>query len=289
MQVYYPKLIAPTRRVGTREFDLARHIVVMGIVNRTPNSGLDPNRSMDVGEAIATAERALRDGAEWLDVGGRAFRSDQPPLSVAEEIDRVVPVIKGIREKSDAVISVDTHLPEVAEAAYKAGADVINDTNGLRAPGMASLIAETGMSVVITHSIGGPGEVVATPHYDDVISEVTEFLRQRADAAVGHGIKPEKIFIDPGHDLNKTTEHSNTITRRLGEIAAIGYPVLVACSNKHFIRESLGVERDSEALKVGTIAANTMCVYGGARVVRVHDVAGNVAAMRAAESLLGLA
>ncbi|MEV4110465.1 dihydropteroate synthase [Nonomuraea sp. NPDC049695] len=288
MQAYYPELIAPVRRIGRREFDFARHIVVMGIVNRTPNSGLDPNRSMAVTEAVGRAEQALREGAEWIDVGGRAFRSDQPPLSPAEEIDRVVPVIRGIRELSDAVISVDTHLPEVAEASYKAGADVINDTHGLRSPGMAGLIAETGMSVIITHSLGGPGEKVVRPTYDDVVSEVADFLRQRVDHAVGSGIEPGKIIIDPGHDLNKNTEHSNALSRRLGEITAIGYPTLVACSNKHFIRESLGAERGSEELRTGTIAANTMCVYQGARIVRVHDVAGNVAAMKAAELVLGL-
>jgi dihydropteroate synthase len=261
----------------------------MGIVNRTPNSGLDPNKSMEVSEAVGRAEQALREGAEWIDVGGRAFRSDQPPLSAAEEIDRVVPVIRGIRELSDAVISVDTHLPEVAEASYKAGADVINDTHGLRSPGMAGLIAETGVSVVITHSLGGPGQAVARPTYEDVVSEVAEFLRQRVDYAIGAGIKPEKIIIDPGHDLNKNTEHSITLTRRLAEITAIGFPTLVACSNKHFIRESLGVGRGSEALRTGTIAAHTMCVYQGARIVRAHDVGGHVAAMQAAELVLGLA
>ncbi|TMR97211.1 dihydropteroate synthase [Nonomuraea basaltis] len=260
----------------------------MGIVNRTPNSGLDPNRSMEVSEAIGRAERALGEGAEWIDVGGRAFRSDQPPLSELEEIERVVPVIRGIREMTDAVISVDTHLPEVAEAAFKAGADVLNDTYGLRSPGMAGLVAETGMSVVITHSLGGPGQVVAAPTYGDVVGEVRDYLRERADFAVGSGIKPEQIMIDPGHDLNKTTKHSNELTRRLSEIAALGYPVLVATSNKHFIRESIGAERGSEELRIGTIAANTACVYQGARIVRVHDVSGNVAAMRAAESLLGL-
>ncbi|WP_188194716.1 dihydropteroate synthase [Nonomuraea sp. SYSU D8015] len=288
MQAYYPELVAPVRWIGRREFDFARHIVVMGIVNRTPNSGLDPNRSMEVGEAVARAEQALREGAEWIDVGGRAFRSDQPPLSAAEEIDRVVPVIRGIRELGDVVISVDTHLPEVAEASHKAGADLINDTHGLRSPGMAELIAETGMSVVITHSLGGPGEKVERPAYGDVVSEVAAFLRQRADYAVGSGIDPEKIIIDPGHDLNKNTQHSNALTRRLREITAIGYPTLVACSNKHFIRESLGAQRGADELRIGTIAANTMCVYQGARIVRVHDVAGNVAAMSTAERVLGL-
>jgi dihydropteroate synthase len=239
-------------------------------------------------EAIDRAERAIREGAEWIDVGGRAFRSDQPALSAAEEIDRVVPVIKGIRDLSDVVISVDTHLTEVAEASYKAGADVINDTNGLRSAGMAGLVAETGMSVVITHSLGGPGTAVKQPQYEDVVREVGDFLRDRVAFATASGIKPEKIFIDPGHDLNKNTDHSNELTRRLGEIAAIGYPVLVACSNKHFIRESISAARGSEELRIGTIAANTLCVYQGARIIRVHDVAGNVSAMQATESMLGL-
>jgi dihydropteroate synthase len=288
LEAYYPPLIAPVRTIGRKEFDFSRRIVVMGIVNRTPNSGLDPNRSMELADAVATADRAVREGAEWIDIGGRAFRADQRPLSTEEETARIVPAVKAVRERTDAVISIDTHLPQVAEAAWKAGADVVNDTNGLRSRGMVELIADTGLSVVITHSLGGPGKVVPQPRYGDVVSEVTDFLRSRVEYAVEHGVRPEKIIIDPGHDLNKNSIHSNELTLRLAEITRLGLPTLVATSNKHFIRESIDAEKGSAELRSGTIAANTLCAYQGARIVRVHDVAGNVAAMRAVEAVLGL-
>ncbi|MFG1680579.1 dihydropteroate synthase [Nonomuraea sp. NPDC049269] len=288
MKVYYPELIAPQRMVGRREFDFSKHVVVMAIVNRTPNSGLDPRTSIELGDAVATAERALGEGAEWIDIGGRSFRADQPPLTAQEEMERITPVISSIREITDAVISVDTHLVEVARAARTAGADVLNDTNGLRSPGIAEFVAESGMSVVISHSLAGPHSAVSRPSYEDVTAEVAAFLRERVAYALDCGVQPEKIFIDPGHDLNKNTSDSLELTRKLAEITAIGFPTVVAVSNKHFIRESLNVERGAAELKEGTIAANTMCIYQGARIVRVHDVEANVAAMRNVEALLSL-
>ncbi|WP_214327258.1 dihydropteroate synthase [Nonomuraea sediminis] len=288
LKPYYPELIEPVRTVGAREFDFGKHVVLMGIVNRTPNSGLDPNMSLDLKAAVQTAEKAIREGAEWVDVGGRSFRADQPELSSDEEIRRVVPVIEAIRAQSDVVISVDTHLPDVALAAVRAGADVINDTHGLQSPGMVEVVRETGASVIITHSLGGPHTPVHRPAYNDVVTDVRDFLLARVNYARENGIAADRIYIDPGHDLNKNTHHSLAITRGLPTIAEIGYPVLVATSRKHFIRESLGVEKtDSAALNIGTIVANTMCAYLGARIVRVHEVAENVTAMRTVEGLLG--
>ncbi|MEO3875989.1 dihydropteroate synthase [Nonomuraea sp. B12E4] len=288
MEAYYPRLIAPVRRVGKRYFDFSAKIVVMAIVNVTPNSGLDPNRSLDMGRAVATAERAIREGADWIDVGGRAFRADQEPLTAEQEIARVVPAIREIRAATDAVISVDTHLARVAEAACEAGADVVNSTNGLRDPGLAEVIADAGAGVVIAHSLVGPHVHAARPAYRDVVRETKHFLRDQLGHALASKIEPERIFIDPGHDLNKTTDHSNELTRRLPEITELGYPTVVAVSNKHFVRESLGVGRDHPMLTEGTVAANVICAFNGARIVRVHDVGANVTAMRAVEALLRL-
>ncbi|MED7928993.1 dihydropteroate synthase [Nonomuraea sp. LP-02] len=280
-----PAIIAPARRIGRREFDFARQVAVMAIVNRTPNSFHDQGSTYALDSAVAAARQAVDDGADWVDIGGFAFSAAQAGIGAAEEIDRVAPVIAEVRAVTDAVISVDTHRPEVARAAIEAGADVINDTNGLREPGLAEVAAATGAGVVVTHSLGGPGRRVFRPSYDDVVAEVAGFLRERVAYALEAGIAPDKIIIDPGHDLNKNTFHSLELTRRLEEITAIGYPTLVALSNKDFIGETL--DRPQGRRTEGTIAANVVAVLKGARILRVHDVPATVAAVRMTEAVLG--
>ncbi|MEU1390243.1 MULTISPECIES: dihydropteroate synthase [unclassified Nonomuraea] len=280
-----PEIISPVRRIGRREFDFERQIAIMAIVNRTPNSFHDQGRTYELDHAVAACVRAVEEGADWVDIGGFAFSAAQAAIGVEEEIERVVPVIAEVRAATDAVISVDTHRPEVARAAVEAGADVINDTNGLREPGLAEVAAETGASVVVTHSLGGPGRRVFRPSYDDVVAEVAGFLRERVSFALKAGIAPDRIIIDPGHDLNKNTFHSLELTRRLEEITAIGYPTLVALSNKDFIGET--IDRPQGERKEGTIAANVVSILKGARILRVHDVAATVASVRMTEAVLG--
>ncbi|YCK33702.1 dihydropteroate synthase [Actinomadura sp. ATCC 39365] len=280
-----PEIISPVRRIGRREFDFERQIAIMAIVNRTPNSFHDQGRTYELDRAVAACVRAVEAGADWVDIGGFAFSAAQAAIGVEEEIERVVPVIAEVRAATDAVISVDTHRPEVARAAVEAGADVINDTNGLREPGLAEVAAETGASVVVTHSLGGPGRRVFRPSYDDVVAEVAGFLRERVSFALKAGIAPDRIIIDPGHDLNKNTFHSLELTRRLEEITAIGYPTLVALSNKDFIGET--IDRPQGERKEGTIAANVVSILKGARILRVHDVAAAVASVRMTEAVLG--
>ncbi|MEU1724254.1 dihydropteroate synthase [Nonomuraea sp. NPDC005692] len=280
-----PEIISPVRRIGRREFDFERQIAIMAIVNRTPNSFHDQGRTYELDRAVAACVRAVEAGADWVDIGGFAFSAAQAAIGVEEEIERVVPVIAEVRAATDAVISVDTHRPEVARAAVEAGADVINDTNGLREPGLAEVAAETGASVVVTHSLGGPGRRVFRPSYDDVVAEVAGFLRERVSFALKAGIAPDRIIIDPGHDLNKNTFHSLELTRRLEEITAIGYPTLVALSNKDFIGET--IDRPQGERKEGTIAANVVSILKGARILRVHDVAATVASVRMTEAVLG--
>ncbi|TDD19272.1 dihydropteroate synthase [Nonomuraea diastatica] len=257
----------------------------MAIVNRTPNSFHDRGRTFALDSAVAAARKAVADGADWVDVGGFAFSADQEQIPAEEEIERVVPVIAQVRAVTDAVISVDTHRPQVARAAIKAGADVINDTNGLREPGIAETAAATGASVVVTHSLGGPGRRISRPSYADVVTEVAGFLRERVEFALKAGIPADRIIIDPGHDLNKNTYHSLELTRRLGEIASMGYPTLVALSNKDFIGETL--DRPQGERAEGTIAANVVAILKGARILRVHDVAATVASVRMTEAVLG--
>ncbi|MFI7702982.1 dihydropteroate synthase [Nonomuraea sp. NPDC049480] len=280
-----PGIISPVRRIGRREFDFDRQVAVMAIVNRTPNSFHDQGRTYALDSAVAAAKKAVDDGADWVDIGGFAFSAAQVQIGAAEEIDRVAPVIAEVRAVTDAVISVDTHRPEVARAAIEAGADVINDTNGLREPGIAEVAAAAGVTVVVTHSLGGPGRRVFRPSYADVVGEVADFLRERVSFALKAGIAAEKIIIDPGHDLNKNTFHSLELTRRLQEITSIGYPTLVALSNKDFIGETL--DRPQGDRKEGTIAANVLSILKGARILRVHDVAATVASVRMTEAVLG--
>ncbi|HEX4813791.1 MAG TPA: dihydropteroate synthase [Nonomuraea sp.] len=281
----FPEMISPVRRIGQREFDFQRQVAVMAIVNRTPNSFHDQGRTYALDSAVAAAKQAVADGADWVDIGGFAFSAAQAGISPEEEIERVAPVIAEVRAATDAVISVDTHRPEVARAAIEAGADVINDTNGLREPGIAEVAAAAGVSVVITHSLGGPGRRVFRPSYSDVVAEVAGYLRERVESALKAGIAADKIIIDPGHDLNKNTFHSLELTRRLEEITAIGYPTLVALSNKDFVGETL--DRPQGGRKDGTIAVNVVSILKGARILRVHDVPAAVDSVRMTEAVLG--
>ncbi|MEU5882588.1 dihydropteroate synthase [Spirillospora sp. NPDC047279] len=281
---FLPELIRPDRTIGARRFDFSRRVAVMAIINRTPDSFHDKGATFQLAKAVEAAERAVADGADWLDIGGMPFGKG-PAIPVAEEIDRVAPVIGAARAATDAVISVDTFRAEVAAAALEAGADVVNDTSGLKDPELAPVVAKAGAGLVVTHSLAGPRVEHPRPEYGDVVGEVAAFLRDRVDRALEAGVGPDNIVIDPGHDLNKNTYHSLEITRRLREIAAIGYPLLVAVSNKDFIGEIQ--DRPQHDRLEGTIAVLAACVLEGARIVRVHDVRAAVAAVQMIEAVLG--
>lgn len=274
------------RRIGAREFDFARRVAVMAIVNRTPDSFYDDGRTYELQAAVQAALQAAAEGADWVDIGGMAFSPDAEEVSPAEELDRVLGVIEAVRAASDVVISVDTQRPEVARACVLAGADVVNDTTGLRVPGMAEVVAETGAAVVIAHSVAAPHRHLPRPQYTDVVAEVADFLTAQVQRALDAGVPEEAIIIDPGHDLNKNTAHSLELVRRLGEITSIGPPTLVALSNKDFVGETL--DRDRPERVPGSLAATTLCVERGARIVRAHEVAATVDAVRMTEAVLGL-
>jgi dihydropteroate synthase len=254
----------------------------MAIVNRTPDSFHDKGRTFALESAVKAVRAAAEAGADWIDVGGVPF-APGPEVSAAEEIDRVLPVVEAARDL--AVVSVDTFRPEVARAAIAAGAGVINDTSGLRDPAMADVVAGTDAQLVITHSLAAPRTLWPSPKYDDVTGEVRAFLENRVETAESRGVLAEQIIIDPGHDLNKNTYHSLELTRRLDEIAAIGYPLLVAVSNKDFIGETLDAPQQERL--AGTLASVVYCVLHGARIVRVHDVRATVDAVRMTEAIMG--
>jgi dihydropteroate synthase len=208
-----------------------------------------------------------------------------PVVSLDEELDRVVPVVAAIAARSDVVISVDTFNAVVAREAIAAGASIINDTSGLYDPDLAGVVAASDATLVLTHSLGPPRSEPPRPEYDDVVAAIVAFLQERIAIATAAGIPPHRLIVDPGHDLNKNTFHTLELTRRLDEIVALGFPTLVAVSNKDFIGETL--DRVKTERLEGTLAAAVFCILKGARIVRMHDVPAAVAAVRMTEALLG--
>jgi dihydropteroate synthase len=279
-----PELRSPIRRIGRRTFDFDRSIAVMAIVNRTPDSFFDQGATFALDSAVAAAVAAAERGADWVDIGGVPF-APGPELPAEHEAERVVPVVRALAEQSDVVISVDTFRPEVAERAIEAGASVINDTTGIHDPRLADVVAASDATLVITHSLAAPRQPAPRPHYDDVAQEVRDFLLRRIDFALARGIPEARLIVDPGHDLNKNTVQTLELTRRLSEITALGLPTLAAVSNKDFIGESL--ERDKPERLAGSLAAATVSVMLGARIVRMHAVRESIDAMRMVEAILG--
>jgi len=283
--MYLPPLRIPVRTIGARTFDFSRRVAVMAVVNRTPDSFFDQGRTFALDKAVQASFRAVELGADWVDIGGAPFAPGDP-IPVEAEADRVVPVVAELRAVSDVVISVDTFHAEVARRAIAAGATVVNDTTGLSDPELVSVVADSDATLVITHSLAAPRTFYPRPHYDDIAAEIAAFLLGRVELALAAGIPEERIIVDPGHDLNKNTLQSLELTRRLREIADLGFPTLAAVSNKDFIGETLDAPR-AERLE-GSLAAAVVSIVNGARIIRMHDVAASVAATRMTEAILGL-
>jgi dihydropteroate synthase len=272
------------RTYGRRTFDFARQAAVMAILNRTPDSFYDRGATFGFEAALAAGERALAEGADWLDVGG-VKAGPGPPVTEAEELDRVLPLVEALRERSDAVISVDTFRAGVARRSLAAGADVVNDPSGLHDPRVAEVAAEAGAGLVVMHTGGPPRTRPHRPAYAEVVAEVRAFLADRAALARQRGVPAERLIVDPGHDFHKNTFHSLELTRRLGELTGLGYPLLVAVSNKDFIGETLDVPLDQRL--EGSLAAAAFAVTTGANVIRVHEVQASVRVIRMTEAILG--
>ena len=282
---YLPPLRDPVRTIGRRRFDFDRQVVVMGIVNRTPDSFFDRGRTYSLDAAVEAALAAAAAGAGWIDIGGVPFSPDTPEVTESEELDRVLPVVDGVSAASDVVISVDTFRPRVADRCLAVGAAVVNDTTGLHDPELADVVSEHGATLVLTHSLAAPRQRYPRPRYADVVVEVKQFLAARVQLAVDHGLAESQIVVDPGHDLNKNTRHTLELTRRLTEIADLGLPLLAAVSNKDFVGEATGLAKPDRLAP--SLAAATVCAWGGARVLRMHDVPAAVAAATMIEAILG--
>ena len=266
--------------------DTSRRVLVMGIVNRTQDSFFDEGRTWELEQAVSAGLRAAEEGADIVDVGGVKFAPGDP-LDPAEEAARVVPVIEQLRRElpGEVLLSVDTFHASVARAALEVGADLINDTTGLSDPRMAEEVARVGASLVLTHSVAAPRRPFPRPRYEDVVEEVRDFLAARLERALEAGIARERIVLDPGPDLNKSTQQTLEVLRDWGEYAALGLPLLAALSRKDFVGESLGLPKEERL--AGSLAAAAWTIRLGARILRVHDVRETVRMVRMLEVLAG--
>ena len=254
---------------------------VMGIVNVTPDSFSDGGRWTSTAAAVDHAMRLVEQGADVLDIGGESTRPGAEPVGEAEEIERVAPVIAAVRARWGGPISVDTRKPAVARAAVAAGATMWNDVTALsQAPDSLAVAAELGCAVVLMHMKGEPRTMQADPRYGDVVAEVRDYLRDRAEAAMAAGVARENIWLDPGIGFGKTLEHNMALTARLGELVALGFPVLYAASRKRTIQAVDPTAVEATDRLGGSLALALEGARRGARMVRVHDVRETVQALK---------
>jgi dihydropteroate synthase len=266
---------------GGRALDLSR-VAVMGILNVTPDSFSDGGEFLSLADALVHGRSMAEQGAAIIDIGGESTRPGARPVDAQEEIDRVVPVIERLSREVAVPISVDTSKPEVMRAAVAAGAGMINDVRALRVPGALEAVVALERPVVLMHMQGDPEGMQHDPRYADVVRDVRDFLAARIAAAVAGGVSRARIIVDPGFGFGKMPEHNLELLRRLKELAMLG-PILVGLSRKSMIQKLLGlpVERGLQP----SVALALIAVQNGARIVRVHDVAATVEALRLLEAV----
>ncbi len=258
-------------RLGERTFDLTTRALVMGILNRTPDSFYDKGATFSLDALLRRADQLVSDGADVLDVGG-VKAGPGPEVTESEELDRVVPALEALHARVDVALSVDTWRASVAAAAYGVGAVVGNDISGFADPDYLARAARAGATVVATHIRIGPRIPDPDPHYDDVVVSVRDFLDERAARARAAGVGADRIVIDAGLDLGKTAAQSLALLRASDALAGLGYPVLLSASNKTFLGVALGL--DINLRQDASLAAAALGVSLGCRIVRAHDVAG---------------
>lgn len=262
---------------GDRKLDIAQP-QVMGILNVTPDSFSDGGRFNAVEAALAHARQMVSDGATLIDVGGESTRPGAGPVSVEEELARVIPVIRAIRSALPVVISVDSSKPEVMRQAVAAGAGLINDVRALQVPGALAAAAESGVPVCLMHMQGEPGTMQVAPDYADVVEEVGRFLQARVASCTAAGISPANIILDPGFGFGKTLEHNLCLLHKLPALARWGFPLLVGLSRKSMVGAVLKLPVEQRLN--GSIALAGLAVWLGASIIRAHDVRATVEAVR---------
>jgi dihydropteroate synthase len=269
-------------RLGERVHDVTDRTLVMGVLNRTPDSFFDRGETFALDALLRRAEQLVDEGADVLDVGG-VKAGPGPEVTEAEELDRVVPTLDGLQSRFDIPLSVDTWRATVLGAACRAGAVLGNDISGFADPDYLPTAAALGASVVATHIRLAPRVPDPEPHYDDLPGEVRSFLLARARAAEAAGLGPDRIALDAGLDLGKTPRQSAVLLRESDALASLGYTLLLSASNKRFLGELLGLAIDDR--RAASIAAVAYGVMHGCRIVRVHDVAGSVRVCRVIEAV----
>ena len=269
----------------TARFELALdRPLVMGIVNVTPDSFSDGGLHAEAAQAIAHAQTLIEQGADVLDVGGESTRPGSPRLTPQQEWTRIGPVLREV-VRWNVPVSVDTYHPQTMQRAIDLGVDVINDIFALRQPGAVDVVARSAVGVCLMHMQAEPGTMQLAPHYDDVGAEVRTFLRDRAAALRSSGIAASRIALDPGFGFGKSLEHNLQLAHGLGALAAEEYPLLVGVSRKSMIGALTG--RDVSQRLAGSLAAALACVAAGAHIVRVHDVAATVDAIKVWRAMRG--
>lgn len=268
---------------GERVLDL-RYPQVMGILNVTPDSFSDGGRFVSVPAALEQAARMVAEGASIIDVGGESTRPGAAPVSEQEEVDRVVPVVERLRQELDVTISVDTSTARVISEAARAGAHLINDVRALQRPGALEAAAKSHLPVCLMHMQGEPGTMQNAPWYDDVVADVVAFLRQRMDACLAAGIARDQLLVDPGFGFGKNLQHNLRLMARLEALQALEAPLLVGVSRKSMVGAVL--DRPVDQRLYGSLALAVIAVQKGARIIRVHDVAATVDAVRMTHAVM---
>ena len=266
-----------TWRLRDRTVEINRRALVMGIVNVTPDSFSDGGQHFQRDAALAHAQQLIAEGADMIDIGGESTRPGAQPIGVQEELDRVLPIIEGLRG-APVPISIDTCKPQVMQAAIAADVQMVNDINALQDAAAMNAVATGNVAVCLMHKQGNPQTMQTQPHYQNVVAEVGEFLRERIAAAEAAGIGRERIVIDPGFGFGKTLAHNLDLLRRLDKLRELGVPVLAGLSRKSMLGALTGREAGDRV--AASVAAALIAVQNGASIVRVHDVRETVDALK---------
>jgi len=265
---------AYTLQLKSSKLELGRRTLIMGILNVTPDSFTDGGVFFKFEAAVTQAQKIISEGADILDIGGESTRPFSEPVSIDQELQRVLPVIEAVRKVSDIPISIDTTKVEVARRALEAGADIVNDVSALRFDNrMSDLIAATGVPVILMHMQGKPGTMQKNPTYASLFSEVIAFLQERVGFAIHNGVAREQIIVDPGIGFGKSITHNLLLIRDLDLLQCLDRPILLGASRKRFMGSIL--DRPEQEREIGTAVANSFGVAAGAHIIRVHDVATN--------------
>ena len=255
----------------------------MGIVNVTPDSFSDGGKFVATNLAIEHALKLAEEGAAILDIGGESTRPNATPVSLQQELDRVIPVIEALVKQVNIPISIDTYKPQVMQAAIAAGASMVNDVRALQEDGALEVVAKSNVGVCLMHMQGTPQTMQQNPHYDDVVNDVKTFLAERLQASIYAGMSANRILLDPGFGFGKTREHNITLLQNLESFADLGQPLLIGLSRKSVLGQMTG--NDVDARLYASIAASVLAAQKGAKILRVHDVKATVEALKVVAAL----